>query len=196
MRHAGMGALLVFVIGTGGSAQDKEPRVVKNDELGIALTRPADEKWKIQEKGRWLPGPGVTHVIDPLNVDAFAEFLEPNTKWPDDGIEGIGKNLMSNYREKTKPKEKDKPADWKEFKVIKEEKKAKYPGPGSPTAYFIQAVITENDDTVKEIHEWIFLKNNNLYRVCVNGAKGEYTKKAKEVAAILGSLQIYKPNKK
>jgi hypothetical protein len=190
------GALAVL-IGGAGVAQEKQPITVQNKQLGLAISRPNDEKWKCQESGRWYNTCiGVTHVIDDLTVDAVASFLEPNTKWPDGGVEAIGKDVLQNYRDNTKPESKDKPARWKEFKVITEEKKSKYPGAGGPTAFYVQAHVTLGDDSVKELNEWVFLKSNNLYRVAVVGGKGEYKKKIKDVGFILGSLQISKPDKK
>ncbi len=195
MKQAVMGALLVFVIGGFGLAQDKQPLFVREEAMGAQLSRPNDEKWKVQEKGRFFGTCiGVTHIIDDLTIDVAVQQPEQGKQWKD--LEEIGKDSMSEYRERTKPKEKDKPADFKEFKVIRDEKKAKYPGAGTPNAYYIEAVITYSDDSVKEMRHWIFIKNNALCQVGALGSKGEFAKKQKDADFILRSLQLWKPKPK
>jgi len=194
-------AILVLAMAATLVAQEKKQEmVVSKPEDGISMQKPNDEKWKVQSDGRmWKESICVNHIIDDLSAEANAQYLADGTKWPDGGIKEIGKGQISSFREETKPKEKDKEPNWKEFKVVKEDEKAKFPGGpgvGSAQAYYIEAIITYKDDSQKELRMWIFFKNNALFKFIVLGNKGEYEKKAKDMAFIMSAFRIFKREKK
>lgn len=191
-------ALLAAAFSIPASAQDKKPQqmTVMNEELGLSLTKPNDEKWKVSADGKWYGDCKVhaEHVIDDLGIDAH---VQPGTNEYGKGwgpIKDIGDDVIKRYEENLKGKDGKDPA-WKEFKILKRDDRAKFPGGGGNQGFFVKAQFTDQGDGKKEIHQWLFIRNNNLYYFVVYGAPGEYDKKARDMQFIIQNFKIFKMKK-
>ncbi|MBI2930852.1 MAG: hypothetical protein HYY16_04310 [Planctomycetes bacterium] len=175
----------------------QQDMVASRPEHGISIRKPPDEKWKTQNEGRFFKeAVCVTHNLVDLSLEAVAQFAEEGKQFPE--LKEIGKDILGKYHENTKPKD-DKDAPWKDFKVVKEDGKAKFrggQGVGQTNAFHIEAVITYPNEGKQELREWIFVKGSGLYRFVILCAPGEYQKKTREIQFIMQNFRIMKREQK
>jgi hypothetical protein len=192
-----LGAMVALALALPGAAQQKNDEVVVDEAGGVSLQRPpkpakGENLWKCQAEGRVFSNTKacVTHVMDDLSAEIVAQMPEEGKQWSE--LKTIGKNVLDNWKENLKPKD-GKEAQWKDFKS-KTDEKSKFPAAGN--AYYIEGQIELPDGGKKELREYIFIKNDILYRFVIMGFPGKFKEKERDMMFIMSAVKFFKPPKR
>lgn len=191
--------VIVAVMSSTAFAQAKQEKpltMVHDEERGIIMMKPKDEKWEIKKGGEgakvFTGGSAlVSHRLDLFTIEVVTSVKEDNQTFGT--LKEVVDKTITNFEN-----DKDgKPIP--DRKIIKRKnEESKFPGAGNPKAWFLDMAIDEKGNKTP-IRIWTFLcekDKNKLVRVSIFGADDLYKKYEKDVNYVCATLQTYKVKKK
>lgn len=202
MRNAAL-PILFLAVGSLAGAQDgpkKKEIFAKSEKHGLSIqvpVTPKDQLWEAKaDTGKFYKDSGVLaqHIIDTVSVEVVANYLAPNTKWPDGGVKEIARNARDNF---TKPQGEQKEANFKECRTIETNEKYKHPSQamGGSCVMHKLKLINQQDREVP-IMQIFVLSGQALFITTVLWDKDEtYKKYERDILMIMGSIRKFAPKK-
>jgi hypothetical protein len=198
MKRLGSLALVVVMgsVAWPQAKQEKPLTMVNDEERGIVMMKPKDEKWEIKKGGEgakvFSGGSAlVSHRIDLFTIEVVTSVKEDNQTFGT--LKEVADKTITQF-------ETDK--DGKAIpdrKVIKRKnEESKFPGAGNPKAWFLDIAIEEKGNKTP-MRIWTFIDEkdkNKLVRVSIFGGDDLYKKYEKDVNYVCATLQTYKVKKK
>jgi hypothetical protein len=178
------------------SAQGDKPLTqVYDEDKGILVVKPKDEKWTIKKgEGKIFKEAVaiVTHRLEEFAIEVSASYKSENQTFGE--LKEFGETkLIPSF-------ENDNDGKKIEGRTVRKRagQEMKFPGAGNPKAWFLDIEIDEKGNKVP-LRFWSFIDEkdkNKLVRVTISGSDENYKKFAKELNGVLIQLQTVKIKRK
>ncbi len=189
-------ALWILAAPLMASAQgDKPINQVIDEDKGVVINKPKDEKWSLKKgEGKiFKEGVGiVTHRLEEFAIEVSAQYKSENQTFGE--LKEFGETkLIPSF-------ENDNDGKKIEGRTVRKRagQEMKFPGAGQPKAWFLDIEIDEKGNKVP-LRFWSFIcekDKNKLVRVTISGSDENYKKFAKELNFTLATLQTFKVKRK
>ncbi len=177
-------ACLVLATATAAAQEAKDENVKTDAERGTTFQKPKSADWKFEKEGRVTAAAICASHKDGLSVEVFASVQDGGSSWW--SLRDYGQQTVQDHKSSLQ---------WKSFALTGEVANGRFAGAGvgNPTAYVIEAIVTEKDDKQYDLREWLWKKGDMLYRVSVVTPVGEYAKREKELTVVYAGIKVFKP---